>query len=442
MRLQMAKVGKVFKFKYGLVQDGMVYYRRVVPLAIRQAHSLPKFVKKATGVKAANAFEAIAAITKLDALQEREWKQLARGVTGVSTLEKLLTILKDPAYHVMDPDQYEAMVDETSYYLAALKAKGQLTPELELMSRMTDFSNKATIPRTLSVCLSEYLSRHKNPSEGLTYDSTSSVNRFIKLHGDIAVHEITRDMVHAYVKDRLSGGLRTTTVRRELGQLGAIVNKAFLELELDKKSPFMSIDIPAENKDVKVKKPITSVKLDKLLATIRTSNTTSHLITKILLNTGMRIAELAVAKLEDVHLVDAKGTPLDIPFITVTPNAFRRLKTDESERSIPLVGISLEAANEAVRRADGAEYLFPRYGRKGGANNASAAVNASLEFVDINSHEFRHYITTRMREKMIPIDVRESVTGHRSKGFSESQNYGINYQLAQTYPELLKVAIQ
>ena len=203
----------------------------------------------------------------------------------------------------------------------------------------------------------------------------------------------------------------------------------------------MSIDIPGEGLDAKPKKPITQAKLDKLLATIRTSNTTSHLIAKILLNTGMRIAELAVAKVEDVNLVDSKGKPLAIPFITVTPNAFRRLKTNESERSIPLVGISLEAAHEAVRQAGKAEYLFPQYARKVGATNASAAVNAALDFVDINSHEFRHFISTRMREKMIPLDVRETITGHSSKGSSELKGYGEGYKLEQLHPELLKVAI-
>ena len=72
----MAKAAKDFKWQYSIVQDGMVYYRRVIPLAIRQAHNLPRFVKKATGVSAANGAEAIAALTRIDALQQREWKQL------------------------------------------------------------------------------------------------------------------------------------------------------------------------------------------------------------------------------------------------------------------------------------------------------------------------------------------------------------------------------
>lgn len=453
----MAKVTKDFKWQYSIVQDGMVYYRRVIPLAIREAHKLPRFVKKATGVSAANGAEAVAAITRLNGLQEREWAQLEKGDTGSTALLKLLALLKESGFAGLKDGGFETLQTGNEVYIDGerdtvqtevmeylqrlLKTNGSLPPELALLSKMTDISNAATIPTTLSVALSDYLSRHKKPSTGHTYDSTSCITKFIKLHGDIAVKDITRNMVHEYVSDRLDNNVKTTTVRRELNQLSSIVNKAFLELEMEKKSPFMSIDIPGEGLDAKPKKPITQAKLDKLLATIRTSNTTSHLIAKILLNTGMRIAELAVAKVEDVNLMDSKGKPLAIPFITVTPNAFRRLKTDESERSIPLVGISLEAAHEAVRQAGKAEYLFPQYARKVGATNASAAVNAALDFVDINSHEFRHFISTRMREKMIALDVRETITGHSSKGSSELKNYGEGYKLEQLHPELLKVAI-
>ena len=453
----MAKAAKDFKWQYSIVQDGMVYYRRVIPLAIREAHNLPRFVKKATGISAANGAEAIAAITRLDALQQREWKQLEKGVTGSATLLKLLALLKENDFKGLKDGGFETLESGKEVYIDGqkdtvhtevmeylqrlLKEKGSLPPELALLAQMTDIADVTTVPTVLSVALSDYLSRHKKPSDGLIYDSTSCINKFIKLHGDIAVKNITRNMVHDYVKDRLNSKVKTTTVRRELNQLSAIVNKAFLELEMEKKSPFMSIDIPAEGKDAKEKKPITIVKLEALLATIRHSSTTSHLIAKIQLNTGLRVSELAVAKTADVQLFDTNGQPLAIPFISITPNEFRSLKNDGSERNVPLVGLSLVAMHEAVKQAGDSVYLFPQYGKKGGGTNASAAVNAALDFVDINSHDFRHFISTRMREKMIPLDVRETITGHSSKGSSELKGYGEGYKLEQMHPELLKVAI-
>lgn len=437
----MAKAAKDFKWQYSVVQDGMVYYRRVIPQAIREAHNLPRLVKKATGVSAANGAEAIAAITRIDALQQKEWAQIAKGNTAKSTLDKALQFLKENRFNDLSDDEFETFDMVIRDYFLELGKKGEIPPEYALLAKMKDFRDPQTIPTILSVALSDYLSRHKKPSDGLIYDSTSCVNRFIKLNGDIEVKNITRSMVHDYVRDRLNSKVKTTTVRRELNQLSAIVNKAFLELELDKKSPFMSIDIPAEGKDAKEKKPITSVKLETLLATIRHSSTTSHLIAKIQLNTGLRVSELAVAKTADVHLLDSNGQPLAIPFISITPNEFRSLKNKASERNVPLVGISLVAMQEAVKQAGDAAFLFPQYGKKGGGTNASAAVNAALDFVDINSHDFRHFLSTRMREKMIPLDVRETITGHSSRGSSELKGYGEGYKLEQMHPELLKVAI-
>ena len=437
----MAKVSKEFKWEYSLVQDGMVYYRRVIPKELREKHELPRIIKKATGVKATDAAKAIAAITKLNALQEHEWAQLEKGNTAKSTLDKALQFLKDSQFNELSEDVFETHDMVLREYFHELGKKGKLPPEYALLARMEDFRDPQTIPVTLSVALSGYLKRHKNPSDGLIQDATRYIGNFIKLHKDLLVIDVTRSHVNAYVDDRLGKGIKTTTVRRELNQLGAIHNEALLEMEVDKRSPFASIKIPNEGKDAIVKKPITSEMMDKLLASIRSSNTSSHLITKILLNTGMRIAELAVAKVSDVCLTDSKGEPLDIPFITVVANEFRSLKTKESARSVPLVGISLEAMKEAVKQAGESVYLFPQYAKKVGGTNASSAVNASLDFVDINSHEFRHFISTRMREAMIPLDVREAITGHSSKGSSELKNYGEGYKLEQLHPVLLKVAI-
>ena len=437
----MAKAIKEFKWEYSLVQDGMVYYRRVIPKELREKHELPRIIKKATGVKATDAAKAIAAITKLNALQEHEWSQLAKGNPAKNTLDKALQFLKDSRFNELSDDDFETHDMVIRDYFHELSIKGKISPEYALLAKMGDFRDPQTIPITLSIALAGYLKRHRNPSDGLIQDATRYIGNFIKLHEDLLVIDVNRSHVNDYVDHRLSKGIKTTTVRRELNQLSAIHNEALLEMEVDKRSPFASIKIPNEGNDATVKKPITSIMLDKLLATIRPSNTSSHLITKILLNTGMRIAELAVAKTSDVCLTDANGDPLEIPFIAIVENEFRSLKTKASARSVPLVGISLDAMKEAVRQAGNNEYLFPQYAKKVGGTNASSAVNASLEFVDINSHEFRHFISTRMREAMILQDVREAITGHSSKISSELENYGEGYKLKQLHPVLIKIAI-
>ena len=73
----------------------------------------------------------------------------------------------------------------------------------------------------------------------------------------------------------------------------------------------------------------------------------------IISDTGMRLSEAAGLAKSDIVL-DA-----DIPHINVRPHRWRRLKTKDSARHIPLVGASLWAAKR-IQQHD-SSYAFPRY---------------------------------------------------------------------------------
>ena len=68
-----------------------------------------------------------------------------------------------------------------------------------------------------------------------------------------------------------------------------------------------------------------------------------------------------------------------IPHIILQSNSARRLKTDSSERRIPLMGASLWTVTQTFEVIGGADenYLFPRYTKSGeyNANSARAALN-------------------------------------------------------------------
>ena len=93
-------------------------------------------------------------------------------------------------------------------------------------------------------------------------------------------------------------------------------------------------------------------------------------------DTGMRLSEAAGLAREDIVL-DA-----DIPHVIILPHPWRRLKTKGSERTLPLVGGSLWAAERALEASQHSPpYLFPRYCNDKGckANSASAALNKWLK---------------------------------------------------------------
>ena len=68
--------------------------------------------------------------------------------------------------------------------------------------------------------------------------------------------------------------------------------------------------------------------------------------------TGCRLSEIVGLSLEDIDLENE--------LILIRPNPARRLKTKNSQGTLPLVGYAKLAMEEALRYSDG-EYLFPRH---------------------------------------------------------------------------------
>ena len=83
--------------------------------------------------------------------------------------------------------------------------------------------------------------------------------------------------------------------------------------------------------------------------------------------TGCRLAEIVGLKLADVDLKNG--------LIHIRPNSGRRLKTKNSERTLPLVGYARQAIKLAFGHSDG-EWLFPRFIRGGHCHASYASIAA------------------------------------------------------------------
>ena len=143
-------------------------------------------------------------------------------------------------------------------------------------------------------------------------------------------------------------------------------------------------------------------------------------------DTGMRLSEAAGLATEDI-VMDA-----DIPHVIIRPHPWRRLKTKGSERTLPLVGCSLWAAERAVEAAQHSPYLFPRYCNDKGckANSASAALNKWLKQTIGDGyvmHSLRHSMRDRLRAVQCPSEMIDQIGGW-SKG-SVGEGYGVGFAL-------------
>jgi len=135
----------------------------------------------------------------------------------------------------------------------------------------------------------------------------------------------------------------------------------------------------------------------------------------LIADTGLRLSEAANLNEGTIHLDG------DIPYVQVRPDG-RRIKTEQSERDIPLVGVSLEAAKAQPRG-------FPRYADKGAS--LSAVVNKFLDDKKLRPtkkhsvYSLRHSFKDRLIAAKAPDSLIDSLMGHRGS----APKYGVGPQL-------------
>jgi integrase len=119
----------------------------------------------------------------------------------------------------------------------------------------------------------------------------------------------------------------------------------------------------------------------------------------------------------------------------IEPKPWRRLKTTDSERVVPLVGEALWSAQRATAASHN-DYLFPNYcdGSQVKSNSASSALNKWLKAnvsKEIVVHSLRHAMRDRLRAVECPANIIDQIGGWSRKGVGES--YGNGYQVEQLH---------
>ena len=139
----------------------------------------------------------------------------------------------------------------------------------------------------------------------------------------------------------------------------------------------------------------------------------------------MRLAEATGLLVEDLKAHDT------IPHVCIRQYPWRRLKTKDSERLIPLVGEALWAGKRIVETHD-SKFAFPRYNKASytNANSASSSLNNWLKrqgYGDYTMHSFRHSMRDRLRAIECPSDIADQIGGWSVQTIG--QGYGKGYSL-------------
>ena len=89
----------------------------------------------------------------------------------------------------------------------------------------------------------------------------------------------------------------------------------------------------------------------------------------------------------------------DIPHLWVRKNSLTDRKTQASISCVPLLGVSLEAAQELQRRAvrQKSDWLMPQYASEIGNISCAAPLNKYMRHLDFRTYILRHAFIYRLK---------------------------------------------
>jgi integrase len=224
-----------------------------------------------------------------------------------------------------------------------------------------------------------------------------------------------------YLLDR---GMSSSSVRRVIASVRAIINLVIKEYGLSRPNIFNGVFIPKDlNK--RERPPIPPDEIKSIQNECVSVDDEPRWLLALISDTGMRLAEACGLLHSDIQIKEA------VPHLVIREHPWRRLKTSSSSRKLPLVGAALWAAERITEQQT--EFAFPKYCSQDGckANSASATLNKWLKLrVSENCviHSFRHSLRDRLRAVECPADIADSIGGWTTVGVG--QGYGRGYGLA------------
>jgi integrase len=235
-------------------------------------------------------------------------------------------------------------------------------------------------------------------------------------------------------KDGGKAAFSANTVNRHIGNMRTLYTRYFQHVgEEDRSNPFRKMHFKQKTKVTKP--PFSTAWLrDKVLRPEALSGWRPEiqLIAYMLVETGCRPSEIINLQPEHIH------TDVEVPFIEIRGCADgetrREVKTDMSERDIPLVGVALEAAKRAPL---GFPHYFDRNELVSANLMKAFRTRGLLETEDHKVYSLRHSFEKRMQEANIDYQLRCALMGHKNT----RPKYGDGGELSYRRDELLKIAL-
>ncbi|WP_156585843.1 tyrosine-type recombinase/integrase [Ensifer sp. Root31] len=239
--------------------------------------------------------------------------------------------------------------------------------------------------------------------------------------------EAEKDGKAAAAPKKLSGN----TANRSFGNIRKLFREYTRYLALDIKNPFDDLSF-SDPKSLKLKVlPFSQAFMEKSFlaaGSLKSLNREARLILLTMIETGCRPSEICNLTPAQIHL-DAP-----VPYLQIIYRPDRKVKTENSVRDVPLVGVSLEAMKRAKTG-------FPRYFDK--ETNLSATLmnylrdHKLLPSANHRVYSVRHAYEKRMLEAGFDDEFRRRILGHDT----DRPDYGDGGELSWRRDQMLKIVL-
>lgn len=292
---------------------------------------------------------------------------------------------------------------------------------------------------TLSGLFAEYALIAETENQGMSADQKrrwaaprkKAIANLTKLVGDPPLAGITRNQAldfQEWWRERLrTDNMDIGTANRDIGHLAKMIREVDRRYRLGIDNPFSELRIAGERDKSRAAFDIGFVQGTMLAdGALDSMNEEQRRIVYLVAETGLRLSEACNLTRETIRL-DA-----DVPHVQVREDG-RRMKTEQSKRDIPLVGVALMAMQA---QPDG----FPRYRDR--AASLSAIANKMLGNLkmrptpDHSIYSLRHTFEDRLTAVEAPEKLIAAMMGHK---YSRPK-YGAGPSLEQKRVWLQRIA--
>jgi integrase len=251
-----------------------------------------------------------------------------------------------------------------------------------------------------------------------------AVEILVEQRGDKALHQLTRDDALAFAdwwEERvINEGIGAGTANKNISHIGGMIRAVNKRLKLGLDDVFAGTRIEGGRDGQRAPFSVEFIR-DVILAPGKLDdlNDEARDVVYAVMETGARPSEIVNLTAQRIVL-DA-----EIPYIRIQAEG-RLLKTEHSERDVPLVGLALEAMK---RHPEG----FPRYFDKGSSLSATLMKHFSKhELLPTARHKiysFRHSFKDRLKAVEAPEELIDEMMGHRTDKPEYGDGYGLKLKV-------------